>query len=92
VQMSLLQANLLERAAEFVKPGGVLVYSTCSLEPEENQRRAAEFDRTFEGRFVRSEVTDGIQPEWIVGPGEVMTWPPRDGMDGSYSVRWTKVV
>ncbi|MFH0881675.1 MAG: 16S rRNA (cytosine(967)-C(5))-methyltransferase RsmB [bacterium] len=91
VQMTLLQSNLLERAAEFVKPGGVLVYSTCSLEPEENQRRAAEFDRTFEGRFIRGEVTDGIQPDWIVGAGEVMTWPPRDGIDGSYSIRWTKV-
>ena len=91
VQMTLLQANLLDRAAELVKPGGVLVYSTCSLEPEENQRRAADFDRRFEGRFIRGQVGDGIQPEWIVGQGEVMTWPPRDGMDGSYSVRWTKV-
>ena len=33
-----LQRALIERAAEYVCPGGVLVYSTCTLEPEENER------------------------------------------------------
>jgi len=33
-----LQTKLLTKAAEFVRPGGVLVYSTCSLEAEENEQ------------------------------------------------------
>ena len=33
-----LQRTLLQRAADYVRPGGVLVYSTCTLEPEENER------------------------------------------------------
>jgi 16S rRNA (cytosine967-C5)-methyltransferase len=33
-----LQRKLLDRAAEWVKPGGVLVYSVCSLEPEEGEQ------------------------------------------------------
>lgn len=37
VELPRLQGRLLERAARFVKPGGRLVYSTCSLETEENQ-------------------------------------------------------
>lgn len=38
-----LQLALLHRAAEFVKPGGRLVYSTCSIEPEENAELIATF-------------------------------------------------
>jgi len=38
-----LQLALLERATTFVKPGGLLVYSTCSLEPEENEQLVAAF-------------------------------------------------
>ena len=38
-----LQGEILSAAARFVAPGGVLVYSTCSNEPEENEDRAAAF-------------------------------------------------
>ena len=38
-----LQATILDRAAAFVVPGGRLVYSTCSLEPEENEEQVADF-------------------------------------------------
>jgi 16S rRNA (cytosine967-C5)-methyltransferase len=37
------QSALLQQAAAQVKPGGVLVYSTCSLEPEENQQVTKQF-------------------------------------------------
>lgn len=38
-----LQAALLARAADWLKPGGVLVYATCSLEPEEGEAQVARF-------------------------------------------------
>jgi len=37
------QRELLELAAQLLKPGGILVYSTCSLEPEENSQQVQEF-------------------------------------------------
>jgi 16S rRNA (cytosine967-C5)-methyltransferase len=38
-----VQGKLLARAAQFVRPGGRLIYSTCSLEPEENEEVVADF-------------------------------------------------
>jgi 16S rRNA (cytosine967-C5)-methyltransferase len=38
-----LQAKMLDRAADWVKPGGALVYATCSLEPEEGEAQLAAF-------------------------------------------------
>ena len=52
------QSALLDRAASLATPGGRIVYSTCSLEPEENEQVVEEFVRSHRGwRVVRSERT-----------------------------------
>jgi 16S rRNA (cytosine967-C5)-methyltransferase len=66
------QLELLARAAEFVKPGGVLVYSTCSLEPEENSGVVEEFLKA-NNAFMLDE------------SGDVL--PMRDGFDGAFAAR-----
>jgi 16S rRNA (cytosine967-C5)-methyltransferase len=42
-ELAVLQESILENAASHVAPGGILVYSTCSNEPEENQERIESF-------------------------------------------------
>lgn len=42
-QLKMLQAELLDKASKFVKPGGRLVYATCSILPSENQEQIAAF-------------------------------------------------
>jgi 16S rRNA (cytosine967-C5)-methyltransferase len=42
-EMAALQARILARAADWVKPGGTMVYATCSLEPEEGEQQLAAF-------------------------------------------------
>jgi len=42
-ELAELQARLLMRAADWVKPGGTLVYATCSLEPDEGERQLERF-------------------------------------------------
>ncbi|MFT7484400.1 MAG: 16S rRNA (cytosine967-C5)-methyltransferase [Candidatus Paceibacteria bacterium] len=48
-QLAEVQSELLRHGAERVRPGGALVYSTCSLEPDENQQRVKSFLEEFPG-------------------------------------------
>lgn len=42
-ELTTLQREILHRASQYVAPGGLLVYSTCSIEPEENEHQIASF-------------------------------------------------
>lgn len=64
------QTNLLKQAAFLIKPGGLLVYSTCSLEPEENRQVVENFLSTERGFELAAE--------------RELT-PFRDNVDGAYA-------
>ena len=72
-RLAVLQEKLLRAAAGFTKPGGVLVYSTCSLEEEENERVIERF-RKSHPRFVLETTRS--------------TFPPRDNVDGAFVARF----
>jgi 16S rRNA (cytosine967-C5)-methyltransferase len=75
------QRDLIWNAAQMVRTGGRLVYSTCSLEPEENEEVVALFlkrDPSF--RCVPAEVSSGLS----LPSGAVRTWPHRHDSDGFF--------
>jgi 16S rRNA (cytosine967-C5)-methyltransferase len=74
-RLATLQEKLLASAAPFTKPQGVLVYSTCSLEEEENQRVVERFGRSH--------------PEFALEATRSI-FPPRDGVDGAFVARFRK--
>jgi len=68
-----LQRQLLEGVAGVVRPGGLLVYATCSLEPEENENQVNDFlDR---------------HPEFRRSTGDLQVFPGDSGTDGAYAAR-----
>ncbi|CAH0179219.1 RsmB/NOP family class I SAM-dependent RNA methyltransferase [Roseomonas sp. CECT 9278] len=61
-----VQHDILARAAELVRPGGRLIYATCSLLPEENEEQMERFLARGEGRFVPVPI-DGLWTALVPG-------------------------
>jgi 16S rRNA (cytosine967-C5)-methyltransferase len=80
------QAALLEAAATLVRPGGLLVYATCSLEPEENEAQVEPFLQRHP-EFGRRPLPDRVPPALLTAAGDLQTLPQRDGIDGAYAAR-----
>lgn len=88
------QARLLDRTARLLRPGGVLVYSTCSPEPEENEQVVDEFcDRHPE--FRRESVEPWLPPDGsglVTVRGDLSTqFSPDAAMDAFFAARLRKV-
>ncbi|HYJ59217.1 MAG TPA: RsmB/NOP family class I SAM-dependent RNA methyltransferase [Methyloceanibacter sp.] len=92
-----LQERLLDNAAKLVTPGGRLVYSTCSLEPEEGEAQIAAFLARNEA-FRLDAISPGDlfgQKDWIEPSGALRTFPYElkldspewSGMDGFFATR-----
>ena len=83
-QLPLIQRAILENAASYVRPGGTLVYSTCTVLPEENEDVTGDFlDQHPEFEPVRTVFPLPVGP----CPGQVTLWPQRHGTDGFYICR-----
>ncbi len=91
LQMPKLQRSLIQKAADMVRVGGVLVYSTCSLEPEENEKIVALFEKKHSDRFAREALPETIPGQWRTEKGMARTWPPRDLVDGAFVTRWRRI-
>lgn len=81
-----LQAEILAAAAPLVRPGGILVYSTCSLEPEENEGQVESFLARNPG-FRREPPAGAVDPSLLTAEGSLAVLPQRRGVDGSFAAR-----
>ena len=93
--LAAIQSAMLDRAADWVKPGGVLVFATCSLEPVEGEAQA----EAFLGRHPEYATLPATTDEMPAGisanaQGHVRTMPPmladQGGLDGFFVARFVR--
>lgn len=84
-----VQLELLQNAADLLRPGGILVYSTCTLEPEETEAVAEAF--LSKKKNFRQDFDFAAKADRFRSPdGAWRTLPFRDNIDGSYAIRFVK--
>ncbi|MBQ7778497.1 MAG: 16S rRNA (cytosine(967)-C(5))-methyltransferase RsmB [Oscillibacter sp.] len=82
--LPVIQSGILENAARYVAPGGTLVYSTCTVLPEENEQVSDAF-LAEHPEFVREAV---VLPQPVgKTDGQLTLWPQRHDTDGFYICR-----
>ena len=83
-----VQSAILENAARYGQPGGVLLYSTCTVIPQENEGVTDGFLNAHSA-FHREAFTLP-EPIGSVADGQITLWPQRHGTDGFYICRMRK--
>lgn len=94
--MAVLQQRILRAAARLVRPGGRLVYATCSLLAEENEAVATAFGAAMGDAFEPLDAAVLLadarvrEPEALVERGYLRLWPHRHGTDGFFAAAWRR--
>jgi 16S rRNA (cytosine967-C5)-methyltransferase len=90
------QRRILDAAARLLKPGGRLVYATCSPLVEEDEAVAAAFDEAHGDSFTRLPALDLLQraqvgdAETLVSGNDLRLWTHRHATDGFFAAAWER--
>ncbi len=88
-----LQKQILKNCAGMLRPGGAMVYATCTTEPEENEGVVADFMNTMSKEFLIDDPRPYLPPaaaSLIGNDGFFRTFPREPAMDGFFGVRMIK--
>ncbi len=86
-ELAQLQAKLLSNTASWVKPGGVLVYATCTVCSIENEDIILPFLKTHPDWEIELPPADSPLASLVSDPGWIKVWPHRQQMDGFFMVK-----
>ena len=94
--LQLQQRAILDSAARLVKPGGRLVYASCSLLRAENEDVADAFERDRAADFMPVAPADALRDAQVLDAGalceqgRLRLWPHRHGSDGFFAAVWQR--
>ncbi len=88
-EMAALQGRILDVCADVVPSGGVLVYATCSLEPEENEEQIEAF--MLRRPEFRMDPGEGVSAKFLNDRGYLYVVPQAFGFDGAFAARLRRV-
>jgi 16S rRNA (cytosine967-C5)-methyltransferase len=88
--MAATQHSMLSAAASAVRPGGLLIYSTCSLEPEENDAQVERF-LAENADWQLEPPAEGAVPASVLDAGRLRVLPHKHGVDGAFAARLRRV-
>lgn len=89
-KLSELQFELLTKASTLIKKDGILVYSTCSIEPEENFEVVKKFlDNNSNFKLINAE--ENVPKELIDENGCISTFPHIHQMDGAFAAKLVRI-
>ena len=91
-ELSTLQAQLLDHAATWVKPGGILVYATCTVNPPENEHIIQAFLDTHSHWQIDPPLANSPLANFSTSEGWIKVLPHRHQMDGFFMVRLKQTV
>ena len=89
-KLSNTQTMLLNQVAHWVKPGGVIVYSTCTLHPLENETVIRRFLERHSNWTIEVPHDDGLLTPFLCSEGWMKVWPHDKDMDGFFMVKLRK--
>ncbi|KAL5719985.1 16S rRNA (cytosine(967)-C(5))-methyltransferase [Ranunculus cassubicifolius] len=89
-QLKVLQDELLDAAAMLLRVGGILVYSTCSIDPEENEERVGAFLQKHP-EFQLESVCGYVPSEFVTEGGFCYSNPVKHAIDGSFAARLVRL-
>ena len=95
-ELRIKQAAILDSAARLVKPGGRLVYATCSLLEAENEAIAQAFSEARAADFAVLPVEEALGRAHVADAGDLVRggflrlWPHRHGADGFFAAVWER--
>jgi 16S rRNA (cytosine967-C5)-methyltransferase len=89
-RMAALQTDILSAAIDVVRPGGIVVYSTCSIEPDENEK-VVEAVMARRGDVRPADISRLVPGDFVYKYGMMQTMPHRHGVDGMFAARLERI-